>query len=287
MTTWLREALRLQAAAIRVAGRCALLPFTCPFVRSDRHRTWRLFEALFGADRLGVYPEIAESLLGTPSLRVNLTCLSGESYNVTEHELLVISTLAARVRPRRVFEFGTANGRTTVNLALNTPDDATIYTLNLPLDRDSGHVQTVPVGATFHGDDLEAKIVQLWGDSREFDYAPFAGACQMVFIDADHSEDGVAADTGAALNLVDREHGVIVWHDALRFGVQRVLPRLARIMGPVHLVSRTNLAILCFACGHSVTPDLWKPTRSADDDRTVAAVNEIATCDRRSDGTDG
>jgi predicted O-methyltransferase YrrM len=252
----LREAFRLEVASIRIAGRCALLAMT-PFRRLERHRVWQLNDVLFGANRLGVYPEVDASALALPSLRVTLAHLTAEGYNVSVHELLVLVILVARTRARCVFEFGTADGRTTLNLALNTAPNATVYTLNLPLEEDPRHKQSVPVGAAFHGTDAAAKVVQLWGNARTFDYTPYAGRCQMVFIDADHSDEGVTADTRAALGLVDRNFGLIAWHDALRYGVQTALPRAAKEIGPVHLISRTNLAVLCFCRGKAVSPSEW------------------------------
>lgn len=250
---------RLQAAAIRVAGRCAVLPLTWLLRRSDRHRLWRLNELLFGADRIGVYPETSISAFATPSLRVQLAHLPAQGYNVSDHELLTLALLAACTRARCVFEFGTADGRTTLNLALNGHPGGMVYTINLPLDEDPGHRQSAPVGAAFQDTEVSHRVVQLWGDSASFDYAPYAGRCQLVFIDADHSEAGVTADTRTALKLVDRDGGVIVWHDALRYGVQTALPKLAGEIGPIHLVSRTNLAILCFNSGIAVPPDSWAP----------------------------
>jgi hypothetical protein len=56
------------------------------------------------------------------------------------------------------------------------------------------------------------------------------------------------------MKLLDRE-AVILWHDALRYGVQRGLPRLARERQlPIHLISGTNLACLFFADGKPTAP---------------------------------
>jgi hypothetical protein len=55
--------------------------------------------------------------------------------------------------------------------------------------------------------------------------------------------------------MIDRNRGIIVWHDALRYGVQKVLPQLRREKNlPIHLLSGTNLAILCFLGGQPAHP---------------------------------
>jgi hypothetical protein len=52
--------------------------------------------------------------------------------------------------------------------------------------------------------------------------------CDAAFIDGDHSEAGVAADTNIALALV-RRGGIVVWHDYDNQGVEvtQVLDGLA------------------------------------------------------------
>src|SRR5271157_5902498 len=51
--------------------------------------------------------------------------------NLTVDELAVVALLCQWLQPQTVFEFGTFNGRTTLNLAANTPPDAKVYTLDL------------------------------------------------------------------------------------------------------------------------------------------------------------
>ena len=81
----------------------------------------------------------------------------------------------------------------------------------------------------------------------------------VVFVDADHFEPGVSIDTRAALTLVDRRDGIVIWHDALRYDVQTALPRIARTSNlPVHLIAGTNLAVLCFLNDEAVDPGTWK-----------------------------
>src|SRR6188768_1735878 len=59
--------------------------------------------------------------------------------NVSLYELFVINALVAQRAPLRIFEFGTFNGRTTLNLAANSPADARVFTLDLPRGHDTSH----------------------------------------------------------------------------------------------------------------------------------------------------
>jgi predicted O-methyltransferase YrrM len=177
-------------------------------------------------------------------------------------ELLVIAALAEECGAKIAFEIGTADGRTTLNIADNIAAGGTVYTLNLPLEQDRGHLQRVPIGHHFLGRRSRGEIRQLWGDSKTFDFSPYEGRCQLLFIDGDHFEPGVTIDSQTALRLTDRENGVILWHDALRFDVQRALPRFATAKRlPIHLISNTNLAALFFSKGAPVVPLDWVRSR--------------------------
>lgn len=249
----------LQRKAWALALRCCVLPVSCLLSRRERHLMWRLYEVCFGALRPGVYPEVALSTLVGRDSVVTLAELPAHDYNVTEHELLALAALTRRLRPRTAFEIGTADGRTTLNIAINQAPEGRVLTLNLPLDQDyTVHRQECGVGERFLGHPAQQRITQLWGDSRTFDFTPYWGTCELVFIDADHSAEAVRRDSETALRLVDRERGVVLWHDALRYGIAEVLPQIAQREGlPIYLVAATNLALLCFVGGTPQTPVEW------------------------------
>jgi hypothetical protein len=60
-------------------------------------------------------------------------------------------------------------------------------------------------------------IVQLYGDSGTFDFSPYYGNVDFMFIDGSHAYDYVKNDTLAALKMV-RVGGTIIWHDYRRTG---------------------------------------------------------------------
>jgi predicted O-methyltransferase YrrM len=123
------------------------------------------------------------------------------------------------VRARRIFEFGTYLGATTLNLALNAPEDGEVYTFDLPrgiqIDQ---HPEDVPlteehfaVQSEFIGSPVEHKIKVIAGNSLTEDLSRFY-PIDFIFIDGGHDLATVAADTRNAVRML-RPGGCIAWHD--------------------------------------------------------------------------
>lgn len=136
---------------------------------------------------------------------------------------MAVIGLARQVAQRAVFEIGTFNGRTALNLAANLPPSVRVFTLDLPPERvsttrlrldeaDVQFAQKDTIGDLLHRYELANRTTQLIGDSASFDYSPYAGAMDMVFVDGSHSYDYVINDTQQALKML-RPGGVVVWHD--------------------------------------------------------------------------
>ena len=69
-------------------------------------------------------------------------------------------------------------------------------------------------------------VTQLYGDTAQFDFSPWYGSCDVVFIDACHEYRYVKNDTEIALKLL-RSGGVVIWHDyGVWVGVTRALNEL-------------------------------------------------------------
>jgi predicted O-methyltransferase YrrM len=141
-------------------------------------------------------------LAGTTPL--DLLALNATEENVSLHELCLLAALARAESPANIFEIGTADGRTTLNLAANCGESGRVWTLNIPRPE---------LGARFAASPLRHKITQLVGDSAQFDFSPYAGAADLVFIDANHDYDYVLGDSRAALGLLRNGCGTVVWHD--------------------------------------------------------------------------
>jgi predicted O-methyltransferase YrrM len=216
----------------------------------------------FGYDhRVGPAPELpfVDATVVLPDVPIRMREPVSADGNVSLLELTILNSLVAARGPRRIFEIGTFDGRTAMNFAANAPADAVVYTLDLP-----------PAGGTalaVHADDEQfiarsqsgargrrlldaperARVTQLQGDSATFDYSPYAGRMDMVFVDGAHSYDYVMSDSAKARDMA-APGALIVWHDYGEWeGVTRALNEL-RGSGPqfagLRAIRGTTLALL-------------------------------------------
>jgi predicted O-methyltransferase YrrM len=143
--------------------------------------------------------------------------------HTTEFELKVISNLVKKANPNRIFEIGTFEGRTTLNMALNSSENTEIITLDLPaselestlMEIEEGevrYVQKEASGERFNGHPMSYKIKQVFGDSATFSFNQYAGSVDLAFIDGSHAYDYVINDTEKMLSIM-RPGGVVIWHD--------------------------------------------------------------------------
>lgn len=152
--------------------------------------------------------------------------------NITLQELTIISQIVDSIKPKNIFEIGTFNGRTTMNLAHFSPNESKVYTLDLPKkdlgttkfnieNGDKTYVDKEIIGERYENKDN--KIVQLYGDSATFDFTPYYGKMDFVFVDGAHSAPYVKSDTEVAMKLIKRG-GTILWHDyGIWKGVTKVM----------------------------------------------------------------
>ena len=160
--------------------------------------------------------------------------------NVTAFELNVLNLLVKNLHPSRIFEIGTFDGRTTLNLAAHIAGEAEIFTLDLPQEdadktglqdfwRDRKYVIKPESGSRFLGTPEGEKITRLFGDSAVFDFGPYFNTMDFVFVDGSHASAYVENDTRIALKLLKESKGIIVWHDYRPLSqVAKVLNRMAK-----------------------------------------------------------
>jgi predicted O-methyltransferase YrrM len=144
----------------------------------------------------------------------------GSFGNMPSAELIVIATICSYLKPKTIFEFGTYNGLTTLHLALNSPPETRVFTIDLSADDpirktmtdDSFYTVEITVGEQFHNQLEASKITQIFGDTTKYDHQALRGKVDMIFIDAGHTYDLVKSDTQKALDML-APGGVILWHD--------------------------------------------------------------------------
>ncbi len=197
--------------------------------------------------------QLAQVFPGIEAQAVEIGVIDPETKHPNHVDMLYVCAMARHLRARRIFEFGTYLGRTTYHLAL-APGIEQVFTLDLrpageyPGDLKIGRaVRAVHdrglQGHFYQGTDAAQRVVQLHGDSRTFDYGPYAGRMDFVFVDGGHTYDLVANDTQRALTLI-RPGGVIVWHDFAPKG--RDVARLGREFArdrPLFWISDTSLLV--------------------------------------------
>jgi predicted O-methyltransferase YrrM len=172
-----------------------------------------------------------------------------------------LSCITKIVAPQAVFEIGTFRGQSALNFAVNSPADCTVYTLDLAPEirervaetlsaGDARLIRVNEVGIDYQGKQDARKIVQLWGDSRTFDFSPYYGGIDLVFIDGAHHYEAVINDTEQALKMV-RPGGVIIWDNFSQYGdyndvTRAVIERMGKTA--IAQIEETELAI------HRVSP---------------------------------
>lgn len=169
-------------------------------------------------------PRILMAEIVEQPVRLALYELERGPGNIAIMEIVVLASLLRTHAPERCLEIGTCDGRTTLNMAANTPDTTQIYTLDLPpdgndraelpLDGADGQFIAMDRRHRRFEDYPEArKITQLWGDSARFDFTELENTMDFVFVDGSHSYEYLMCDSQTALRLLKPEGGVIVWHD--------------------------------------------------------------------------
>jgi predicted O-methyltransferase YrrM len=185
---------------------------------------------------------------GIEAEAVSLENFCDEYGGVSLTEATILAASIRLLKPLKLFEIGTFKGASTLQFALNAPKDAVVHTVDLPPDHqmsaDAAVVDVTPkrVGQYYLASAVAGKIRQHYGDTAEFDFSPFVGQCDWIFIDAAHTYDYVASDTRNALKLLKRG-GVIFWHDVnVAFeGNCRALEEFAATI-PIVRVAGTSLA---------------------------------------------
>ncbi len=182
--------------------------------------------------------------------------------NVTLQELIILSKLVTRYQPKTIFEIGTFDGRTTINLANVAPDDAKVFTLDLPRTelgktkyptyeregfnwKDATYIDKEEIGHRYKGKPTEKKITQLLGDSATFDFSPYYNKMDFVFVDGSHAYEYTKNDTEIAFKLLRNGSGIIVWHDyGVWPDVTRFFDELGIKIPSLNQIKGTTLVIL-------------------------------------------
>jgi predicted O-methyltransferase YrrM len=203
-------------------------------------------------------PKVSLETLTPNDTAVQLWALDSVDGNVTDRELLTIARLVVATNAKSLFEFGTFDGRTTLNLAMNAGADANVWTLDLPASaaestsaplhpHETHYAMKEASGVRYRGTVAESRITQLYGDSGTFDFTAYAKSIDLAFVDGSHAYSYVINDSLHAIEMV-RPGGTILWHDYARWDdVTRALDDLKRVRAEfagLQWIEGTTLAVL-------------------------------------------
>ncbi len=143
--------------------------------------------------------------------------------NVSLIELLCINGLVRKKQPLRLFEIGTFDGRTSLNMIANAPEGAKLWTLDLPPQKinstvyslnegEKSFVNKAGSGARFQDSSCGERIIQLYADSAKYNPGTLISTMDLVFVDGSHTYNYVLSDTRLAMKLL-RPGGLLIWHD--------------------------------------------------------------------------
>jgi len=236
---------------------------TLPFYPNRR----RLQKLKFAHDMLhSRLPMVSlESLLGTGVSDMELIALKAVSchdHNCSIFELTVLAALARSLRPKRIVEIGTYDGRSALAMAANLPLDsgAQVVTLNLPPDYlndkstpliDEQLAGKVESGYRWRGHPEANLIRQEFGNSLEYDFDQWKPT-DLAFIDGGHDESIATSDSLHIMRIINHSRGTILWHDATRYGVKPALEKLRAQGHKIHLIAGTTIAILRYSGGDEI-----------------------------------
>ncbi len=189
-------------------------------------------------------------------VEVTLSNFVGRDGNVSLYELLAIGAIVRRRQPRVLLEIGTFDGNTTLQMANNSPDDARIYTLDLPpggeaeraVDpRDLPYIaDQAKLNRKYQRSPQGRKVVQCLGDSATFDFHSVLGEVrpELALIDGSHSYAYVKSDTERVLDILAPD-GVVLWHDYAPTwpGVMQYLAEQSRSL-PLGRIAGTSLVYM-------------------------------------------
>jgi len=169
-------------------------------------------------------------------------------------DLVSLCMICQILKPKVILEIGTFHGAGALHWAGNAPD-AEVYTLDLPasatpslavtvVDREhvKGHARTKRM--IFEGRPEAKRIHCLYGDTATFDFSPFFGKVDLLFIDGAHSYEYVRNDT-LRTSACCKPGSIVCWHDYGRLGVNGVskwLHEFARHGKEIYRVQGGSLA---------------------------------------------
>lgn len=158
-------------------------------------------EKLPSIDILDLFPNLDESI-------ESYSFLNGTSL-ITD--LILLKSLAKKFDNCAYLEIGSWRGESLVNVA-SVSDDITSLTLSESEMRSFNFGEEfIKVHGAYSNELTNVKKVE--HDSHKFDFKSLNKKFDLIFVDGDHSYEGVLNDTKKVFEILKDEKSIIVWHD--------------------------------------------------------------------------
>jgi Methyltransferase domain len=150
-----------------------------------------------------------QDLIGNESSSLNTYSFLPGTSMITD--IILLKALAKRFQHCTYLEIGSWRGESLVNVAEVAGE---CYSLSLSDKemKDFGYPASVAgVSDFFIKDTRNIKLIK--HNSQTYDFKVLNKKFDLIFIDGDHSYNGVINDTRNAIKLLKDENSIIVWHD--------------------------------------------------------------------------
>ncbi|MCX7712683.1 MAG: class I SAM-dependent methyltransferase [Chthoniobacterales bacterium] len=152
-----------------------------------------------------------------------------------------LALFAKKFAKEKILEIGTSFGETALTFALNSPENCVVYTIDI-----QNTLSNPTIGRKFRNKNIEKKIKFYSMDiERVFSILP-PKSVDIIFIDGDHSYEGVKKDTEYSLSLI-KDNGIIIWHDCCVMFLDGVVKYLDELKKNKNLkiikIAHTNLTL--------------------------------------------
>jgi predicted O-methyltransferase YrrM len=171
--------------------------------------TWRTYVDKIHHQAGGLPLVRMDQLIGSDPIALGpMTFLDGGSLPT---DLMLLGGLAEGIEDCTYFEIGTWRGESVATVAPRATSCHTLCLSDEEMHHRGMHPNTIHSHMLFSGD--LKHVIQMRGDSRNFDYQGLNKKFDLVFIDGDHHYDFLKSDTEKVFKYLVHANTVVVWHD--------------------------------------------------------------------------
>ena len=146
-----------------------------------------------------------------PDLHETINKYSFLSYTSLISDILLLKSLAKRFKECSYLEIGALRGESLSSVAEVAKDVTSITLSNEEMRQFNVHEDLVRSHGIYLKD--TKNLTTYYHNSLTFDFSTLGKKFDMIFVDGDHSYNGVVTDTRNVFKLLKDENSVIVWHD--------------------------------------------------------------------------